>query len=258
MGDVGLAATITAVTLPRFLVTPETLSGAHLVLTGPQLHHLRARRLRIGSALTLADGTGRQRQGIVKSMDRHQAVIQMTDEQPAQRDSPLHLTLAQALLKGDKLDWVIEKTTELGVTEIVFFTSERTVVRVASDRHMRWTRVARSAAQQCQRSTLPPVIGPLTFDQLLARPFDGLRLFFWEQEARGRLGVVHREHPGVSSVLAVVGPEGGFSTREAERAAAAGFQVLGLAPRILRAETAAVAATTLCEFLWGDLGKDQG
>src|SRR5512143_3753019 len=93
------------VMLPRFLIAPEALSGGQAVLTGAELHHLRARRLRVGSRLVLADGTGRQRQGVVTALDRHQAVIHMTDDQPGQRDSPLHLTVAQALLKSDKLDW---------------------------------------------------------------------------------------------------------------------------------------------------------
>jgi 16S rRNA (uracil1498-N3)-methyltransferase len=240
------------VTFPRFLVAPEALSGPHAVLTGPQLRHLRARRLRVGSKLVLADGAGRQRCGIVISVDRHQAVIQISDDQSAQRDSALHLTLAQALLKGDKLDWVIEKATELGVSEFVLFTCERTLGRAAGDRHVRWTRLAHSAAQQCQRSRLPAIAGPVSFADVIARRSEALRLFFWEEQ-RGGLARVHRQHPGPSSVLAVIGPEGGFSAEEAQCARAAGFHIAGLGPRILRAETAAVAVATLCQFLWGDL-----
>ncbi len=225
------------------------------VLTGAQLQHLRARRLRVGSKVVLADGAGQQRQGIVAAMDRQHAVIQVIDEQPLQRESPLRLTLAQALLKSDKLDWVIEKTTELGVTELIVFASERTVGRATQDRHARWTRLARSAAEQCQRSQLPHIAGPVTFDELLSWPGDALRLFFWEQQPPGSLAALYRLHPLASSVLAAVGPEGGFSVREAERAAAMGFHIVGLAPRILRAETAAIAAATLCQFLWGDIGS---
>jgi 16S rRNA (uracil1498-N3)-methyltransferase len=257
VGDADLAA-IDAVSLPRFVVDSEVLSAARVVLTGTQLQHLRARRLRVGSKLVLADGVGTQRHGVVTAIGRHQAVILLTDEQPLQRDSALRLTLAQALLKGDKLDWVVEKTTELGAAELVLFTSERTVGHAGAARQARWTRVARSAAQQCQRSTLPLIIGPIPLDQVLARDGEMLRLFFWEQEAPGSLAAVQRQHPQVSSVLAMVGPEGGFSPREAAQAAAAGFQLVGLAPRILRAETAAVAAATLCQFLWGDLGENAG
>jgi len=228
------------------------------VLSGAQLRHLRARRLRVGSEVVLADGTGQQRHGVVVAVERHQAVIEMTDEQPLQRESPLNLTLAQGLLKGDKLDWVIEKATELGVTELIVFTSERTAGRVTGDRHPRWTRLARSAAEQCQRSQLPRITGPVAFDQLLGAADETLRLFFWEQQSPGNLATVHRRQPRVSSVLALVGPEGGFSVHEAERAAARGFHMVGLTPRILRAETAAIAVVSLCQFLWGDLGNSIG
>jgi 16S rRNA (uracil1498-N3)-methyltransferase len=228
------------------------------VLTGAQLQHLRARRLRVGSPVVLADGTGRQRHGVVAAVARHQAVIEMTDEQTPQRESPLRLILAQALLKSDKLDWVIEKATELGVTELIVFTSERTVGRASGDRQARWLRVARSAAEQCQRSQLPRIAGPVTYDQLLAWPGEALRLFFWEEQPRGNLAAVYRLRPRTSAVLVVIGPEGGFSVHEADQAAAQGFHIAGLAPRILRAETAAIAATTLCQFLWGDLGGSGG
>ena len=254
MGDGSFAATDAAVTLPRFLVAPEALAAARVVVAGAQLHHMRARRLRVGSALVLADGMGTQRHGVVAAMDRHQAVIAVTDGLPVRRDSTLHLTVAQALLKSEKLDWVIEKTTELGVTELVVFTCERTVAGVGSDRRARWNRVALSAAQQSQRSTLPVIAGPISFDALLARSAEAIRLFFWEQARAGGLAAVQRQHMRTSSVLAVIGPEGGFSMHEAQRAEAAGFQLVGLAPRILRAETAAVAVATLCQFLWGDLG----
>jgi 16S rRNA (uracil1498-N3)-methyltransferase len=243
------------VTLPRFLVAPQALSGPHAVLTGPQLRHLRARRLRVGSELVLADGAGRQRWGVVVRIDRHQAMIQMSDAQAAQRDSALHLTLAQAVLKSDKLDWVIEKGTELGVSEFVVFDCERTVGRAAGDRPVRWGRLARSAAQQSQRSRLPSITGPVAFEDVIARRSEALRLLFWEQEQPGSLAEVHRQRPDASSVLAIIGPEGGFSTAEAQRAAAAGLQLVGLGPRILRAETAAVAAVAVCQFLWGDLGQ---
>jgi 16S rRNA (uracil1498-N3)-methyltransferase len=242
------------VTLPRFLVAPETLSGVHTVLTGPALHHLRVRRLRAGSEVVLADGLGGQRRGVLVSVDRRQAVIRLTDARPVQRESTLHLVLAQALLKGDKLDLVIEKATELGTTKIVVFTSERTVHRADSDRRGRWTRVARSAAQQCQRSALPQIAGPVSFGDLLSCHADALRLFFWEEQPPESFTEVQRRHSRAASVVAAIGPEGGFSAAEAARAAAAGFHLVGLAPRILRADTAALAAVTLCQFLWGDLG----
>lgn len=239
--------------LSRFLVSREALSSTRAVLIGPELHHLRVRRLRVGSALVLADGLGHQRRGIVAALNRHQAVIQMTDEPLIHRESKLRLVLAQALLKADKLDLVIEKATELGATELLLFTCARSLGQVTSERRARWNRVARSAAQQCQRSTVPLIAGPVSFAGLLAQHPDALRLFFWEESPAGGLVAARWNDPKARSVVAVVGPEGGFSATEAEAAAAAGFRFVGLAPRILRAETAAVVAVTLCQFLWGDL-----
>lgn len=254
MGNAGTAPESAAVTVPRFLVSHEALQNSSTVLTGPELHHLRVRRLGIGSDLVLFDGIGHQRHGVVTALDRRQAWIHFADEDLAQPESPLRLVLAQAALKASKLDLVIEKATELGVRELVIFTSERSVPLATTPRRERWNRLTESAAKQCQRSTVPTVRGPISFDHLLREQRDALRLVFWEGARAGRLPTLARSHHPCASVLAVVGPEGGFTAREAEHAAAAGFEVIGLAPRILRAETAAIVALALCQFLWGDLG----
>ena len=250
MGHVGVRPADVTMTAPRFLVATEALSGDSTVLTGPELHHLRAHRLRVGSELMLANGQGKQRRGILVALERHQAVIRLTNDPPPQRESPLRLILAQALLKADKLDVVIEKATELGVTEVVVFSSERSTRHPSSERQSRWKRVAQSAAKQSQRSSVPRIIGPLTFDQLLTQDTEARRLFFWEECSASAWS---SDGTTCAGVLAAVGPEGGFSAAEAQRAADAGMQLRGLAPRILRAETAALVAVTLCQFVWGDL-----
>ncbi|HEX7408649.1 MAG TPA: 16S rRNA (uracil(1498)-N(3))-methyltransferase [Candidatus Binatia bacterium] len=242
-------------TPPRFLVSPETLTGTQALLAGPELRHLRVRRLRIGSDLILSDGRGHQRHGVVVALDRHHAVISLSPNQLPERESPLHLVLAQASLKADKMDLVVEKATELGASELLVFTSERSLGHPSVDRQERWQRIARSAAKQCQRSTVPPIGAPICFDDLLSRR-EVLRLLFWEGHPARSVASAER-HPGAHEVLMVIGPEGGFSTAEAERAAAAGFQLLSLGPRVLRAETAALAAVTLCQFLWGDLSRSE-
>ena len=242
-------------TLPRFVVPSAALHGVSCVLTGDTLRHIRARRLRVGSRLVLADGAGTAREGVVAQVDRTQAVVNLRPTVTETRESPLHLVLAQGVLKGDKPDLVVEKATELGVHEIVFFTSERTVGRAAAERQGRWTRIARSAAQQSQRTTLPNIRGPVPLDEVLAYPVRGLRLFFWEGMASSGPIRDREARSEVSDVIVVVGPEGGFTTDEAARAANAGFEVVGLSPRILRAETAALVAVTLAQFLWGDLAS---
>jgi len=182
-------------------------------------------------------------------------VVNLSAAATETRDSPLRLVLAQGVLKGDKLDLVVEKATELGEHEILFFNSERTVGRAASERHARWARIARSAAQQSQRTTVPDVRGPVPLEEVLAYPTRGLRLFFWEGVSSSGQLAAHERRSDVSDVLVVVGPEGGFTSAEASRAAGAGFEVVGLSRRILRAETAALVAVTLAQFLWGDLAS---
>jgi 16S rRNA (uracil1498-N3)-methyltransferase len=242
------------VTLPRFVVSREALNGRATVLTGTELHHMRVRRLHAGSALVLFDGAGHHRLGIITAIDRRQAAIRFVDEDLAPSESPLRLVLAQAELKANKLDLVIEKATELGASELIVFTSARSLQATTPARAARWQRIAASGAKQCQRSTVPGVRGPLPFEAVLREPAAGVRLLFWEEAGADRLHALARTRPACDSVLAVVGPEGGFTADEAARAEAAGFAISGLGRRVLRAETAAIVALTLCGFLWGDLG----
>ncbi len=240
--------------LPRFLVSAEALAGTSTILTGAELRHLRVRRLRVGSELVLSNGQGRQRQGVVVALDRQQAVIRLAADEPQRPQVLTRIVLAQALLKANKLDLVIEKTTELGVDEVLIFTSDRAVGRASSERQARWERIARSAAKQSQRSTVPRIAGPISFESVLPLHPQARRVFFWEQSPVWDWQAANSD-PVPDAVVAVVGPEGGFAAREAERAAQAGFHLVGLSPRILRAETAAIVAVTLCQFLWGDMAR---
>jgi 16S rRNA (uracil1498-N3)-methyltransferase len=161
------------------------------------------------------------------------------------------LVLAQAALKADKMDLIVEKATELGVNEIVVFNCERSIGHPSAQRRARWQRIACGAMKQSQRSTAPVLVGPISFERLLSRP-EPLRLLFWEGECAASLAEVQG---APEAILAAVGPEGGFSGAEVEQASARGFHAVGLGPRTLRAETAAMVATALCQFLWGDLNR---
>ncbi len=234
----------------RFLVSSELLAGRRVVLTGRELHHLRVRRLRIGSNVVLADGQGQQRQGTIVALDPREAIVDLGPAILSMPESPLRLVLAQAALKADKMDLIVEKATELGVDEIVVYTSERSLGHSSPERQSRWQRIARSAAKQSQR-TVVPAIATLAFDLVLDRS-EEMRILFC---ARGSTASLKDLGYPRETVLIVIGPEGGFSETETTRATARGFHLLGLGPRILRAETASVAAVTLCQFLWGDLSR---
>jgi 16S rRNA (uracil1498-N3)-methyltransferase len=155
--------------------------------------------------------------------------------------------LVAALVKHDKMDWIVEKTTELGVVRIAPVVTRFTVAR--GDHVERWRRVALAAAKQCGRTRIPTVDAPRAFDVALRDDWPGLRLLAWEDEAAVRLADV----PGTPrAVTMVVGPEGGFEDAEVAAGRAAGFATVTLGRRVLRAETAAVVATALCQHRWGD------
>lgn len=241
---------------PLFLIDPEALDDDEAVLGSAEAHHLRVRRLRPGSAVVLGDGRGRQRPGIVVAVTATAAVVRFTAAAVTPAESPCHITLAQAALKSEKLDLVVEKATELGVSAILIYTCARSLGSVSPARRERWERIARSAAKQCGRSVVPAITGPVPFDAVFATEGPTARLLFLEPyAAAGALSPVDlRRLPAPPAVLAIVGPEGGFTAADVRAATTAGCTPVSLGSRILRAETAALAAVTLCQFLWGDLG----
>lgn len=243
---------------PRFLIDPAAIGAGRIRLTGPELHHLRVRRLGPGDPVCLIDARGGEYAGVVAQVRRDGADIAIAEAVRPRRDSRLRLALAQAVLKGAHLDLVIEKATELGVAEIVVFTAARTVARPPPSRRLRWQRIAASAAKQSGRLHLPAIGGPIDFDAVVARAAGGRvpAILFHPGEDDGTpLAPSCVPPPGAGTgLLAIVGPEGGFTGDEVARARAGGCVVAGLGPRILRAETAALTAIALCQFLWGDLG----
>jgi 16S rRNA (uracil1498-N3)-methyltransferase len=224
-------------------------------MRGDELRHLRVRRIRPGAKLILIDGCGGEAAGTVIRISDSEALIDIdgnAGELHAQRESPLALTLAQAVLKSDKIDLVVQKATELGVHEIVLHISERCVLKPSAERLHRWDKIARTAAKQSQRIHIPRITGPVALDTVLHAARPGLRLLFWE----GAPGAVRWPDGPADAAVVVIGPEGGFAEHEVDAARAAGFCIVGLGPRILRAETAAIAALALCQQRWGDLASE--
>lgn len=237
--------------LPRFLIERAAAPGDAVALRADEAKHARVRRLGVGDAVALFDGGGRSYLGRLESLSREAAVVRVTEELP-ERDgeSALALTLAVAALKADRFDWVVEKATELGVARIQPFTSTFTLARPSDDRQARWRQITLAAAKQCGRSVAPATDAPLDFAAVLALPATA-RILFAEDGTGASLARLALDAP--SSLLAIVGGEGGFSPAELATARAAGCHVAGLGPRILRAETAAVVAAALCQARWGDL-----
>jgi 16S rRNA (uracil1498-N3)-methyltransferase len=243
----------------RFFVPQADIHGDRGVVAGQELAHLRrVLRLVPGDRITVFDDAGREHDAVIRSFGSENASIEIVRSYQAGRESTLHLTLAVGLTKGDKMDFVVEKATELGVQTIIPFASAHAVpkldARKIAMRAGRWQKIALSAAKQCGRTQIPQVLPLCDFAELMAGAWpDTLKLFFWEKETRQSLRQLQMERGDITSVLMAVGPEGGFSAQEAALATQHGFVLVSLGRRILRAETAALTALSLAQFCWGDL-----
>lgn len=243
------------VTLPRFHL-PTAAPGARVDLPEHSAHHAReVLRLRSGAAVRVFDGAGVEYEAILDEVSRRTVSVHLGHATAAKPESPLHLILALSPLKGDRMEQAIQKATELGVTAIwpvvTFRTDAAARPALKGTRSERWERVASGAAEQCGRAVVPRIAPTITLDELIRRPISGLRAVLLESEGHAPLASLHL---GNGPLLLLVGPAGGFERAEADALAAAEFSAVSLGPRILRAETAAVAAVSIAQALWGDIG----
>lgn len=211
-------------------------------------------RLRPGTVVEAVDGAGRLYRVRLTALAPAGARGAVLAEGPARGESPCRITLAQAVLKGERMAWLVQKATELGVARIVPVATARVVARPSERGVARWERVAREAVKQCGRAVVPRVEPVWPLEAVLAEAERyALTWLCWEG---GGMPVGQAAHTAgrPAEVLVLVGPEGGFATEEVRRACAAGAVPVSLGPRVLRAESAALAALTLCQHLFGDLG----
>lgn len=245
--------------MARFYLPRNHLRDNRGFLEGRELTHLRkVLRLVPGDRITVFDDTGWEHDAVILQLSGRQGEIEILRSYEADRESPLHVMLAVGLTKGEKMDFVIEKATEIGAQTIAPFTSAFSVPKFDDKkivaRTERWQRIALSAVKQCGRTRAPEILPLVDFKSLVQGEGPAaLKLLFWEHEHRQSLQQAHTAHPVAEVVVVAVGPEGGFSAEEAELARSHGFEPVHLGRRTLRAETAAVAALSLVQFLWGDL-----
>lgn len=239
---------------PRFFVDATLEPGARLALPERVAHHaLRVLRLAHGVSLVLFNGRGGEAQATL-AVEGQQAWAHIVQWDAIERESTLDLTLIQALVATDKLDWVVEKATELGVARIVLTPAARSVVRLSSERLERrlahWREIALAACAQCGRNRVPQILATVSLGAACSASTARHRHLL----APAAGGALLRAAPG-DSVAFAVGPEGGFTTDEIEAACAAGFTGLSLGPRVMRTETAGLAALAACQALAGDWGR---
>jgi 16S rRNA (uracil1498-N3)-methyltransferase len=232
----------------RLFVRRAAFEGPQLRIAGAELRHLRTLRLGPGDRLIVFDESGEEHEVRLERLGGRLAEASVLSSRRPARESTLDLVLAPALLKGTKMDLVVEKTAELGVRRIAPFASRHALGQAA--RTERWRRIALAAAKQSGRTTIPEVTPPQPLGDLLRAPWPGLKLIAWEGEREAPITALPAE---AEAVVVIVGPEGGFADDEVAEARAYGFVPVTLAPRILRAETAAITAVALCQHRWGDL-----
>jgi 16S rRNA (uracil1498-N3)-methyltransferase len=241
--------------MTRVHVDEPLTSAVQQVIRGPAANHIsRVLRLRIGDELILFDGRGGEYEARIEEFRKDAVLVTVNEHRAVERESPLAITLAQGVSRGERMDWVIQKATELGVRWITPILSERTVVRMdakqMSNKIRHWQAIAIAACEQCGRNRVPEVAAPVNFNTFLAQGTSaGIRLLL---SPVGKLRV-RDLRASDSGVTVLIGPEGGFSEGEQQAAIAAGFTALALGPRVLRTETAAIAALTAIQQQLGDL-----
>ena len=246
--------------MARFFLPKENIHDRCGLIRGEELNHLRkVLRLRAGDAITVFDESGWEHEAVIRSVNTEEAEIDIHRSHAAERESPIEITLALGLTKADKMDFVIEKATELGVHTIAPLITEFTVPNLdqkkSSRRVDRWEKIALSATKQSGRTRVPGIRPIVAFSEFIEqRSARDLNLLFWEKEGERTLRKLNAAQTPEHAVTIAVGPEGGFSAAEAQAALQRGFLTVSLGPRILRAETAPIAALALVQFLWGDLG----
>lgn len=245
----------------RFFIADDQLGHTEPCLSPSDARHIRTvLRLTVGDRIVVMDSTGAAHEACITAIDRHEVRISLAERLDDAAESPLQIALAQGYLKDKKMDQLVRGLTELGVADWVPVMAGRSVPspdgkRIAA-RHQRWQKISQEATKQCRRNRPMTIHAPIAFEAALdfAEPYD-LKLFFWESGGEDLAGFA-RSMDAVRSVFVMIGPEGGFEVAEQQAAAQRGFRTLQMGPRILRAETAAVAACTLVQYLFGDLGQN--
>ena len=235
----------------RLFVPGARADGGRIRIVGAELRHHRTLRLAEGARLVVFDERGDEHDVRLERLGPTAAeAVVVATRRPA-RESVLELVLAPALMKGAKMDLVIEKATELGVSRIAPVVSARVVALGA--RVERWRKIAVAAAKQSGRTTVPGIDPPRPLADVVRDAWRGVRIVAWEDERQRPLAALAEV---AAAAVVVVGPEGGLTDDEVADAEAHGFVPVTLAPRILRAETAAIVAVALCQHRWGDLSGD--
>lgn len=240
--------------MPRFFC--RDITDTQIRITGGDAHHIgRVLRMRVGEELTVCDEQGTDYTGIITAITPQEILLDILNRTPTVAEPSISVTLYQGLPKSDKMDWIIQKTVELGVTRIMPVVTARSIARTDGDKadkkRGRWQKIAAEAAGQSGRGRIPQVSSPLTWKQMLAELSPAHTLVFYEGGGEPLTALIT---PDMTELAVLVGPEGGFAPEEIAALQEIGVVPATLGKRILRCETAPIAALAAILCLSGNMG----
>ena len=239
----------------RFFVQPDCIAHGECIVCGEDVKHIsKVLRLRAGDELIICDSCGSDYVCAIENISPSQVTARILSMSPNTAESPLHITVYQGLPKSDKMDYIVQKCVELGVVSIVPVVTARAVVKLHDEekKRTRWQKIAAEAAKQCGRGIIPQVGKAQSFAEIIDNlDSDALNILPYENENQHRLKDALCGFAG-NKVNIIIGPEGGFDPSETDAALQKGVHVVTLGPRILRTETAPIAAVSAVMYQLGD------
>ena len=254
--------------MTRLFLPTEKLASEQITITGDEARYLSlVLRMKPGEQIIIFDGTGYRYICSVVYCHKKEVVIEKIKKEPYSAESPVSITLAQGIPKGDKMDFIVQKSTEMGVKKIIPLITERSQVK-HTFRSERWRKIALSASQQSGREKIPDIEEPIGFKDFFNPPIPLLSkgdeggfldknhcgIIFSEEQKEQNLKKILNSFKDTKNIILLIGPEGGFSDTETKMANEKGFMTASLGPRILRTETAALSAISIIQYELGNMG----
>jgi 16S rRNA (uracil1498-N3)-methyltransferase len=245
----------------QLFLLPEKLASPDIIISGKDARYLsHILRVKPGDHLAILDGLGTRHICVITAITSRQVTARKVREEPCSAESPLSITLVQGMPKGRKMDFIIQKSTELGIKRIIPLITDRTIVK-DTGKVSRWIKIARSAAQQSGREQIPEVHPPAGFREFIKGNRSAILssslyrgIILWESETESTFRTALKSFRQAREITLMVGPEGGFSQEEVHAALENGFIAASLGPRILRTETAPLSALSIIQYDLGDMG----
>ena len=238
----------------RFFIPSDNIRQNKATITGSDVNHIRnVLRLNAGDGIELLDGTGNIYAAKIEKFEKDKVICEVASYRESKSEPRVQVTVIQSLPKGPKIDLIVQKLTEIGVHKIIPAISERSIPKLSEEKQekkvLRWQRIAKEASEQSARGIVPHVAEIKSFEKALEETKNSeLKLIPWEMEDKRTLKEILKKNKKAKSIIIAIGPEGGFSKAEIEKAEKAGFIPVSLGRRILRTETAGIVA--LAEILY--------